>query len=112
MEKEHGSTKTHQELRAELIGRAAADDGFRTRLTADPKAAVKEAPGVDLPESLTVHVHEETALSAHIVLPPMALLDVDDFEVAAGIAAERMKAKAEHIVSLPDDAFEVLKRRR
>ena len=31
-------------------------------------------------------------------------------EVAAGIAAERMKAKAkaEHVVSLPDDAFEIL----
>ena len=69
---------------AELIGKAAADDGFRARLTADPKAAVKEAPRVDLPESLTVHVHEETALSAHIVLPPMVLLDVDDLKSPLG----------------------------
>ena len=79
------ATKTHQELRAELIGKATADDGFRGQLIADPKAAVKEALGVDLPESLTVHVHEETALSAHIVLPPSASLsDVDLEGIAAG----------------------------
>ena len=78
-------TKTHQELRAELIGKAAADDGFRAKLVADPKAAVKKALGVGLPESITVHVHEETALSAHVVLPPSAGLAETDLEgVAAG----------------------------
>ena len=78
-------TKTQQELRAELIGKAAADDGFRAKLIADPRAAVKEALNIDLPESLTVHVHEETALSAHVVLPPAAdLTDADLEAVAAG----------------------------
>ena len=81
-------TKTHQELRAELIGKAAADDGFRAKLVADPKAAVKEALGVDLPESITVHVHKETALSAHVVLPPSAGLTEADLE---GIAAGHVK---------------------
>ncbi len=78
-------TKTHHELRAELIGKAAADDGFRAKLIAEPKAAVKEALGVDLPESITVHVHEETGLSAHVVLPPSAgLTEVDLERIAAG----------------------------
>ena len=78
-------TKTQQELRAELVAKAAADDGFRARLTADPKAAVKEAFGVDLPESLTVHVHEDGPLSAHLVLPPAADLSDADLEtVTAG----------------------------
>lgn len=79
--------KTQEELRAELIAKAAGDDGFRAKLVETPKAAIKEALGLDLPESLTVQVHEETALSAHIVLPPSAGLTDDDLEaIAAGHA--------------------------
>ena len=79
------NTKTYDELRVELVTKAAKDEGFRARLTADPKAAIKEALGVDLPGSLAVHVHEESSRSAHIVLPPSAdLTDADLEGVAAG----------------------------
>lgn len=78
-------TKTQEALRAELVAKAAEDDGFRARLTADPKAAIREALGVDLPESVAVHVHEETAHSAHLVLPPDPNLTEGDLEaIAAG----------------------------
>ena len=78
-------TKTHEEMLAELIGKAAADDGFRARLVEDPKAAIKEALNVDLPESLTVHVHEDTARAAHLVLPSSASLTEAQLEaIAAG----------------------------
>ena len=79
------AAKTHEELRAELVGKAAKDDGFRAKLVADPKAAVKEALNVDLPESITVHVHEDGPLSAHLVLPPSAGLSDAELEtVTAG----------------------------
>ena len=35
--------RTQEEMRQELLGRAAADDAFRTRLIEDPKSAIKEA---------------------------------------------------------------------
>ena len=77
--------KTQEALRAELIGKAAADDGFRARLVEDPKAAIKEALDLALPESVAVHVHEETPLTAHLVLPPSADLTESDLEgIAAG----------------------------
>ena len=31
-------TKTHEELRAELLAKAAEDDGFRAKLVEDPRA--------------------------------------------------------------------------
>ncbi len=78
-------TKTQEELRAELIAKAAGDDNFRARLASDPKVAIKEALGLDLPESVTVQVHEESATTAHLVLPPQAALTDADLEgVAAG----------------------------
>ncbi len=64
-------TQTQGAPRAELVAKAAEDDGFRATLIADPKAAIREALGMELPESVAVHVHEETAHSAHLVLPPM-----------------------------------------
>ena len=87
-------TKTHQELRAELIGKAAADDGFRAKLVADPRAAVKEALNIDLPDSITVHVHEDGPLSAHLVLPPTTSLSDADLEtVTAGHASGNIYEK-------------------
>ena len=80
--------KTHEEMLEELIGKAAADDGFRARLVEDPKAAIKEALNVDLPESLTVHVHEDTARAAHLVLPSSESLTEAQLEaIAAGHAS-------------------------
>ena len=81
-------TKTHEEMLEALIGKAAADDGFRARLVEDPKAAIKEALNVDLPESLTVHVHEDTTRDAHLVLPSSESLTEAELEtIAAGHAS-------------------------
>ena len=93
---------THQQMRQELLDKAAADDGFRARLTADPKAAIKEALAVDLPESVAVHVHEESALSAHLVLPPSAELTAADLEVVAG-GHKRTSTYSDDVPHLHDD---------
>lgn len=80
--------KTQEELRATLIAKAAQDDVFRTKLVDDPKAAVKEALGLDLPEAVSVHVHEESAGTAHLVLPPSAsLADAELEAITAGHSA-------------------------
>lgn len=77
--------KTHAEMRTELMGKAAADEGFRALLVEDPKAAIKEALNLDLPDAITVLVHEESATTAHLVLPPSSTLAEADLEtIAAG----------------------------
>ncbi len=78
------STKSHSELRADLIDKAVTDDEFRSRLVDDPKSAIKDALGIELPDSIAIHVHEDTEMSAHLVLPPMASLNEDDLAAVAG----------------------------
>ena len=77
--------KTHAEMREALVGKAAADDSFRAKLVEDPKAAIKEALNLDVPDSVTVHVHAESASAAHLVLPPSPGLTEAELEtVTAG----------------------------
>ena len=79
------STRTHEELRAELIEKATEDEQFRAHLIAKPKVAIQDALGIDLPESMSITVHEDSPTSAHLVLPPRArLTDEDLAQVAAG----------------------------
>ena len=79
------STMTHHQMRQTLLDKAAADSGFRLQLVNEPRAAIKDVLGIDLPDSIAVEVHEESATTAHVVLPPSATLNTDDLEaVAAG----------------------------
>ena len=78
------NAKTHSEMRQELVDKAAADDSFRHQLASDPKAAIQAALGVEVPDAVSIEVHEENATTAHLVLPPMASLDDADLEAVAG----------------------------
>ena len=79
------SMKTHDELRAELVDKAVEDENFRAWLISEPKAAIADALGITVPDSISITVHEDSATSAHLVLPPTALLSETDLEaVAAG----------------------------
>ena len=62
--------ETPNEMRAKIVGKAATDADFRARLLSDPKAALAQELSVTIPDSLTVEVHEESAGTAHLVLPP------------------------------------------
>ena len=57
-------------MRAEIIDKANGDDDFRARLIADPKGAIREALGVEIPESMAITVHQDTSTTVHLVLPP------------------------------------------
>ena len=72
------------ELRQDIQNKAAADPEFRARLLADPKGAIEAALGVTIPAGLSVKVHEEDTLSAHLVLPPASKLDSADLEAVSG----------------------------
>ena len=76
--------ETPAEMRARLMDKAAADEGFRARLLSDPKQAVQEALGVRIPDSVSIQVHEESLDGAHLVLPPSSKLSESDLQIAAG----------------------------
>jgi hypothetical protein len=57
------------EVEQRLIERSLQDDAFRRRLLADPKAAVEEELGVQLPAEVQVRVVEETADTIYLALP-------------------------------------------
>ena len=72
------------QVRAHVAMKAAEDDDFRARLIADPRAAVEEEVGLRFPDGYRIHVHEESATEAHMVLPPKPELSKDQLDRIAG----------------------------
>ena len=75
---------TAAEMRERLIGKAIRDDEFRARLVADPKDAIEKEWDVKMPDGFQLEVHEESANTSHLVLPPPAALSEADLYRAAG----------------------------
>ena len=82
---------TATELKTQILDRAAEDGEFRARLIADPKAAVATEVGATLPDGFEVVVHEDSATTAHLVLPPSpALSEAELTQVSGGAGWESM----------------------
>ncbi len=77
---------TATELKARILSKAEEDGEFRARLIADPKAAISSEVGVAMPDGFDVAVHEDSATTAHLVLPPSPKLTEADLEAVAGAA--------------------------
>ena len=75
---------TATELKTRILTRASEDGDFRARLIADPKAAISAELGRTIPEGFDVVVHEDSASTAHLVLPPSPKLTEAELELAAG----------------------------
>ena len=76
--------QSEAEVKAHIAMKAAEDDEFRARLVADPRAALEEETGLRLPDDYRLHVHEESATDAHIVLPPKPELSREQLDNIAG----------------------------
>jgi hypothetical protein len=74
---------TATEMKDAILRRAAADGDFRTRLIADPKAAIAAETGTTVPEGFNVVVHEDSATAAHLVLAPSPELTDAELELVA-----------------------------
>ena len=76
---------TAHEMQARLLDRVGNDDEFRAQLLADPKAAIREALDVEIPEGFTIHVHADGPSTAHLVIPqPAAELSEEELKLASG----------------------------
>lgn len=77
-------TMTVSALRQHLIDKATVDDEFRSQLVADPKAAIAAETGMTVPSEFHIEVHEDTATTSHLILPPSAQLGEADLVQVAG----------------------------
>ncbi len=75
---------TATELKTQILSKAAEDEEFRARLIADPKGAISAEVGTSIPEGFDVVVHEDSATTAHLVLPPSPQLTEAELEMATG----------------------------
>jgi len=75
---------TATELKARILNKAEDDGEFRARLIADPKAAISAETGTTIPDGFDIVVHEDSATTAHLVLPPSGELSEAEMESAAG----------------------------
>ncbi len=62
--------QTSSEIEAQLRAKADEDEAFRARLIENPRDAIRDVTGLTVPESFSIHVHEEGATDFHLVLPP------------------------------------------
>ncbi len=76
--------KTATELKTQILTKAAEDGKFRARLLADPNATISTELGMTIPEGFDVAVHEDSATTAHLVLPPSPQLTKAELETVAG----------------------------
>ena len=75
---------TATEMRNRILSRAAEDGAFRAHLLADPKTTIATEIGTTMPEGFEVIVHEDTATTTHLVLPPSPQLTEAEMERVAG----------------------------
>jgi len=69
---EAGAGGGRAEVERRLVERSLEDDSFRQRLLEDPRAAVEEELGIQLPAEVQVSVVEETADTIYLVLPSVS----------------------------------------
>ena len=78
------------EIKRTLVQRSMEDEDFRQRLLDDPKAAVEQELGTQLPEGVEVRVVQESGQSIYLVLPvrsadlPPSELSDQDLDAVAG----------------------------
>ena len=80
------ATTTMSEMKAHIMTRASEDGEFRAKLLADPRPVISAEFGISIPESFTIQVHEDSATTAHMVLPMTDRLTEEELaEIAAGV---------------------------
>jgi hypothetical protein len=66
-----------------IIAKALQDDGYREELLANPKRAIQQEFGKELPLGLEVRVVEESANVVYLVLPPRPVVELSDADLQA-----------------------------
>ena len=76
--------ETQASLQQRLIDMAEDDGAFRTQLLDDPRTAIRDGIGLELPGDFNVVVHEDDVRTAHLVLPPSAEMTDSQLDQVTG----------------------------
>lgn len=76
--------QTVEEFHDYVRNKAVENEEFRARLLADPRAVMEEELDLSIPDAFSIEVHEDSATTAHLVLPPSAALAEEDMRTVAG----------------------------
>lgn len=60
---------SNETLKAQIIQKAWEDEAFKNQLIANPKAALKQAFNITLPDDISVKAVEETSTEFVLVIP-------------------------------------------
>ncbi len=61
---------TASQIQKQILAKAEEDAAFRAQLVENPKAAIKDATGLSVPDGINVRVLEDNVTDFHLVLPP------------------------------------------
>ena len=75
---------TRSDVEAAVVERIKVEPAFRERLLADPRAALAEITGTELPAVINVTVHEQSRNDIHLTIPSAGDLADADLELVAG----------------------------
>ena len=75
---------TATEMKDRILSKADEDGDFRARLIADPRAAISSEIGATIPDGFDVAVHEDSATTSHLVLPPSPKLTEAELAQVSG----------------------------
>lgn len=80
------ATTTMSEMKAHLVAKADESEDFRMRLVADPRSVISAEFGLSIPDGFDIRVHEDSATTAHMVLPMTdRLTDEELAQIAAAV---------------------------
>lgn len=73
-----------EDMRRQITDKAVTDDNFRSLLVSNPKEAISQELGIELPEDIQVMVHESNAETLHLSLPVTEIGEEQLEAIAAG----------------------------
>ncbi len=73
-----------EEFHGYLQSKAVEDEEFRSRLLTDARSVMEDELDMSIPDGFNIEVHEESATTAHLVLPPSAALTEENLRSVAG----------------------------
>ncbi len=85
------SEQTRKDFEVNLVAKAWTNEAFKQQLLDNPRAAVEQELGEQLPEGMNVEVIQEPANTLYIVLPTKP--ESSD-EVSGGLSDEELEAVA------------------
>lgn len=75
---------TIEEMRRHLTDKAVQDDEFRNRLLSEPRTTIEDELDLKVPDGFNIQVHEDSAQTAHLILPPSPKLSETQLAQATG----------------------------